>query len=198
MSVSACAVALVLLLDASGSIDGPSWDTQTGATADALVSGPVLRAVEAGGGVAVVAVGFSDEPDLMLPWSVLRGREDAEAFAAALRSAPRPPGAYTDIAGAIDAGLVALGQAPCAPERSVIDLSTDGKANPWMPAASEARDRAHAAGVTVNAIGVGGDEVPGWLRDNAVTPGGFVVESAAWADYARGIRRKIASEVASR
>ena len=59
------------------------------------------------------------------------------------------------------------------------------------------RNRAAEAGATGKAIGVG-DELEGWLRDNATTPGGFTVESADWSQYARSVARKIQSEVAAR
>ena len=49
--------------------------------------------------------------------------------------------------------------------------------------------------VEIAAVGVCGSDTH-YYRHGRI--GGFVVESAAWADYARGIRRKIGSEVAAR
>lgn len=195
-----CGIALVLLLDASASIHHPEWRLQVEATADAVATEPAVRRAAENGGLAVAAIGFTEDAAPMVGWTVLRAANDAQAFAAALRAAPRPKGSYTNIAGALDASVAAFASAPCAADRLVVDLSTDGVANPWFPDTAEARDRAAAAGATVNAIGVGGNEgsVPGWLRDNAATAGGFVVESADWAAFARGIKNKIGMELAAR
>lgn len=73
--------------------------------------------------------------------------------------------------------------------------------------ASDAPDSSPAAhcchpstvqGVRINVIGVGSDGAADWLRDNAVTPGGFVMQIDAWEGFAIAIRRKVSLEVAVR
>lgn len=190
-----CTAALVLLLDASGSITADDWIRQRDGTAEALSHPAITMLIEQGEGVAVTALAFDDETRTLLPWRILRSHRDAEGAAAALRQAPRGMPGGTDIGGAIEAGLAALAQSPCQADQDIIDLATDGEAP--AGAANAARDAAIVQGVQINAIAVGGDNPAEWLRANAITPGGFVME-AAWADFATIMRRKLAREVASR
>jgi hypothetical protein len=191
-----CTVALVLLLDASGSIAAPDWQAQLGGTADALEHPAVVRLIEAGEGVAVTAIAFDFNTRELLPWRVLRGERDAVAYAAQLRMADRGGAGGTDIAGALRAGLAALDAAPCGADEAVIDLATDGEAD--SVTTRQARDAAIVAGVRINAIGVGAESASGWLREHAITPGGFAIAVSGWGDFAAAMRRKLSLEVATR
>lgn len=192
--MSACALALVLLLDASASILPPEWGLQTEGHAAAFEDGAVLRAIANGDGVAVTALSFSDDAREMVGWRVLRGEADAARFAEALRVAPRGIPSGTDVGGALFVAIDRLATAPCAPDQQVIDLATDGEANPQR--AREARSRAEERGVRINAIGVGSSRAGDWLRANTVTPGGFVMEAPDWPSFAVAIRRKVTLELA--
>ena len=109
--------------------------------------------------------------------------------------------------------MLALDAAPCLAEQEVIDVASDGDADP-VPT-MRARDAAAARGVRVNAIGIGGLSGGGatvgqraggagggtpadWLRGNAVTLGGFSLDVRDWGDFARAMRRKLQMELASR
>ncbi|MEI6159410.1 MAG: DUF1194 domain-containing protein [Roseococcus sp.] len=59
--MSACALALVLLLDASASISPQEWQLQAEGHAAAFDDAAVLRAIARGPGVAVTALSFSDD-----------------------------------------------------------------------------------------------------------------------------------------
>lgn len=194
MSPAVCAAALVLLLDASGSIRPDEWRVQVEATAAGLEDPAVARIVERGPGVAAKAIAFSDGATTMVGWRHLRTAADARSFAAALRAAPRGPSAGTDIGAALEAALDSLDAAPCAAEQEVVDLSTDGEA-PAEPVHA-ARDRAAERGARINALGVGAPEAAEWLRANAVTPGGFALHAGRWEDYPAAIRRKLTLELA--
>jgi hypothetical protein len=190
-----CAVALVLLLDASGSINATEWRQQLDGTADALADPRVVRVIERGPGVAVTAIAFDTDTAEILPWRVARTGAEAAAVAAELRGAQRPLSGGTAIGAALDAARAALAEAPCAADELVVDLSTDGED---LPAETEAaRDRATAEGIRVNAIGVGRESAAEWLRAHAVTPGGFAL-SADWSGFAEAMVRKLVLEVASR
>lgn len=191
-----CAVALVLLLDASASILPGEWALQRDATAAAFEEEGVLRAIGRDGGVAVTALAFSDGVTPMLGWRHLRDAEDARAFAAALRAAPRGEVGGTDIGGALFAALRALEEAPCAAEQEVIDLATDGEA-PEAPVHA-ARAAAEARGVVINALGVGAPDAAEWLRTHAVTGTGFAMLAEDWARFPQAIRRKLTLELAAR
>ena len=194
--MSACALALVLLLDASASILPPEWWLQAEGHAAAFEDAAVNRAIARGEGVAVTALSFSDGAREMVAWRILRDETDAAGFAAALRLAPRGTPSGTDIGGAILAGIHRLDAAPCVADQQVIDLATDGEANGVRT--QEARGRAEARGVRINAIGVASSRAGEWLRENAVTTGGFVMEAPDWPSFAVAIRRKVTLELAAR
>lgn len=193
-----CAVALVLLLDSSASIDESQWRMQLDGTADALADPRVARIVERGPGLALAAIAFDTGTATLLPWRRARDAAGLREAAESLRGAERTLRGGTSLARALDAAREALAEAPCAAEMEVIDLSTDGEAP--MAETESARDAATAAGIRINAIGVAGHEqedAAGWLRAHAVTPGGFAM-AATWRGYAEAMVRKLVLEVASR
>ncbi len=195
---SACAVALVLLLDASGSVSAGDWRMQVQGTADGIADEAVTRIIERQGAVAMTAIAFSDMTVPMVPWRIMRNAAEATAFAQSLRQSPRPLYGGTRIGEAIEDAVLALDAAPCQAEQEVIDVASDGDADP-VPT-MRARDAAALRGVRVNAIGIG--RLPGgtpadWLRDNAVTMGGFSLEVGEWGDFARAMRRKLQMELAA-
>lgn len=192
--MSACALALVLLLDASASILPPEWQLQTQGHAAAFEDAAVNRAIARGEGVAVTALSFSDNAREMVAWRILRDETDAADFAAALRAAPRGLPSGTDVGGALLVAMDRLDATPCMADQRVIDLATDGEANPIR--AREARSRAEERGVRINAVGVGSSRAGDWLRENTVTSGGFVMEAPDWPSFAVAIRRKVTLELA--
>lgn len=187
-----CSLALVLLMDVSASILPAHWVAQRDHTAAALASEDVVRAIEREPPVAVTVIGFDSAARPVLGWRVLHHRQDALALAQELRAAERPGWGSTDIAAAIQASLDALDAAPCQVDRAVIDLSTDGEAEPVTTAA--ARDVAQLRGVTINAIGTDaeGEE---FLRRHAITADGFLL-IGSWDDYPALMRRKLVMELA--
>ncbi len=193
--MTACAVALVLLMDASGSVSAADFALQQEGHAAAFEAEQITRVIEREP-MAVQAFGFGDLAEAMTPWRVLSSRADAASFAAELRLAPRPWSGGTNIGRAIMAGVEAFNETPCAAEQRVIDLVTDGEAAETP--AQNARDQAELAGIKINALGVGNETAAAWLRDNAVTTGGFVMHAESWGDFARAVVRKVTLEVAGR
>lgn len=187
-----CTLALVLLMDVSASIKPPEWLAQRDYTAAAMMSEEVTRAIERDPPVAVKIMGFDSQARAVLGWRLLHNRMDAVALAAELRQVARPGWGSTDIAAAIHASLDALRAAPCAPDRAVIDLSTDGEAETITTAA--ARDVAQLQGVTINAIGTDA-AAEEFLRQHAITADGFLLVGS-WADYPALMRRKLVLELA--
>jgi Mg-chelatase subunit ChlD len=194
-----CALALVLLLDASGSVDARAWDMQVQAHADALADPAIGRAMQAGGLTAVSVVAFDTEARVMVPWRLVDLAQDARGVAREVAGIDRPGNGSTQTGAALAFALRHLWQAPCEPERQVVDIVTDGRGDDPARLA-QAREAAIAAEVRVNVLTV--ETYPGaaaadWAREHLVTPGGFVMEAAGWAEFAAALRRKIASEVAS-
>lgn len=188
-----CATALVLLLDASGSIQADQWRLQLEGTALAIEeNGHVMRRE---GGTAIMVVGFSDYAVPMVPWRVVASPEEALALANDLRAAPRFASGGTDMAQALRVAVSDLERAPCG-DALVIDVATDGEAN--GPATQVERDRAMRVGIRINGIVVGHEGGAAWMRQHAMTPDGFVIQAETWMEFAASMRRKLALEIASR
>src|SRR4051794_32317249 len=86
-------VALVLAVDASGSVDDDRFDLQKRGFAAALRSQRVLNAIRAGDhrAIAVLLVEWTGPPqqEVMVPWSYVSDEVSAGRAAAAIEAAPR-------------------------------------------------------------------------------------------------------------
>lgn len=193
-----CAVALILLMDVSASIDDANWQKQRDGTADALAHPTVQGIVEAlEGGITIQAMVFGGRAHVALPWRVARTSLDLDAFATDMKALQRRTEMATNTGHAIETALDQMAQTPCTPAKKVIDLSTDGIDDKTTMEA--ARDKAQARGITVNAIGVGAyHNLETFLRDSTITEDGFAIISEAWDDFARAILRKIRTEIAAK
>jgi hypothetical protein len=194
-----CALALVLLLDSSGSVDGRAWQMQVDAHADAFADDRIAATMTAQGLSAVVVVAYDDAPRVLVPWRLVDTPDDAAALAREIAGVRRPSNGATHTGRAVAFSLRLLEQAPCGAEREIIDLVTDGPGDDDARL-EDARDEATARGVKINVLAVDtyGARAADWARAVAVTPGGFVMEADGWQEVARALRRKIASEVARR
>jgi len=191
-----CAVALVLLMDASASINNAEWVKQRDGTAEAFSHPAIQRTIEhLDGGIAVKVMAFGAKAEVVVPWHMVRSEKDAENLVGKIKNVQHHSQMATNIGKAINAASDQFATAPCTPERKVIDISTDGIDSTEPTQA--ARDRAQNAQITVNAIGVGtNNEIETFLRDHTITEDGFAVISEGWTDFARAIRRKIVREIA--
>ena len=102
---------LVLLADASGSIDQAEIRLQREGYAQALMSEEIQSAIAQGvdGRIAVTYVewGTAMAQDVVVPWTVIDGPASAAHFAQALRAAPRRAFGRNAIGSAIAKGQVA-------------------------------------------------------------------------------------------
>jgi hypothetical protein len=194
-----CGLALVLLLDASGSVPTAAWQAQVEAHADALADPAIGHAMAQQGITAVAVVGFSDAPSVLVPWRLVDTQADAAGIAREVMAVRRPGDGSTYTAAALYFALDYLGRAPCEGERRVIDLVTDGEPddNARIP---EIRDALIEADVRINVLAVNTYGAPAaeWAREQVVTPGGFVMEADTWQEVAWALRRKLTAEVAQR
>lgn len=193
-----CALALVLLLDVSGSVSETAYRLQRDATAAALRDPAVVAAIVSQAPVAVTALQFGSGAWVAVPWRTIADQVDAQQFAASVATMERRDHhGGTHVGDAIASALVAFDAAPCAAERMVVDISGDGRSNGGVPLAgpmAEAVER----GVTINALPIVTDAEPGvaeWFRENAITPDGRVFP-ATWEGFALAIRAKLLTEVA--
>ena len=202
---------LVLLADASGSIDKVENRLQRQGYADALVDEQVLWAIEHGGELGRIAVIFVEwagarSQDVVVDWTVIEDKSDAEAFAGRLMAAPRRADGTNAIGAAILQGLALIEGNAFEGWRKVIDLSGDSIWNPRPPTIATARDVAVGQGVVVNGLAIlckdcsgrpGVGDLEADFRDQLIGgPGAFVVTADGRDAFAPAVRRKLILEIA--
>lgn len=168
----------------------------------ALSDPAVIAAIAAGpaGRIAVTVVQWSGatQQAVMVPWRIIAGARDAHDVAHAIANTPRMVRpAATSMRAMIDLGVSLLARAPFTARRSVIDVAADGLNNAGG-AVTLARDRALAAGVTVNGLAILTEyaSLPTYFRQFVITgPDAFVEEATSFSDYRRAIRRKLLREI---
>jgi hypothetical protein len=197
-------VALVLAVDVSGSVTDERFKLQREGIARALESNTFAAAVMDGvhQTIEIAVVEWAEEQEAVVPWTVIRRREDLAQVASALRRAERSwVHTMTDPAGGIIAATMLFGSAPLPADRRVIDVSGDGAQNTGKIKAAEARDRAIAGDITINGLPItSGDEpnVDEWYRVNIV--GGqdaFLVVANGFDAFAEAFQQKLVREVAA-
>ena len=203
---------LVLLADATGSIDSAEIRFQRQGYARALTHPAVLNAIAQGllQRIAVTYVEWADEfsQDVVVPWTMIDGPESAARFAAALSGAPRRAFGRNAIGAALARGQALIAENDISGLRRVIDLSADS-ANNWSGIAIEtARDAAVAAGITINGLAVlcresacGGRPVTYDLEAAFAEkiiggPRSFVVTADGRDSFAEAVRQKLILEIA--
>jgi hypothetical protein len=202
---------LVLAVDVSLSIDVAEAELQREGYIQAFRDAEVIRAIQSGilGRIAVTYVEWAGphQRRVVVGWTTVDGSETAEAFASALELSAPGSARRTSISGAIDYALPLFAGNGFEGSRRVVDVSGDGPNNAGSLVAG-ARDRAVAAGVTVNGLPILDDSggmyswysIPNldlYYRDCVIGgPGAFMVVAEDFRDFARAVRRKLILEIA--
>lgn len=203
---------LVLLSDASGSIDQAEIAFQREGYAAAITDAEVLNAMTGGwyGKVAITFVEWGDfmHQDVVVPWTVIGGEEDAQAFASALRAAPRRAFGSNAIGNALQVGYDLIEGNNIRGLRRVIDFSGDSAYNFNGLAIEPVRQQIIAAGITINGLAIlcrasecSGRPVSYNLEqayEDTITggPGSFVVKADSRETFAAAVKRKLILEIA--
>jgi len=196
-------VALVLAVDASGSVDMYRFDLQKRGYAAAFRHPKVLAAIRSGISQAIaVTMHQWTGPRLqvhVVPWMVIKDAESAGALAAAIEKAPRRLfSGGTSISGAIDYSRLLLAQSPYTATRRIIDVSGDGANNIGRPARI-ARDEAVKDGITINGLPILSVEpdLDTFYFDNVIGgPGAVMVPAENYESFAEAILKKLIMEIA--
>jgi len=193
----ACAAALVLAMDVSGSVDRGEYLLQVEGLAAALAD-PALREVLVQDQVALAVVQWSSvgQQALVLPWQRMLSMRAVDDFAARVRTMPRAfPGSDTAVGEALSFALAQFAAVPDC-RRRIVDMSGDGDENVGHTT-PRARTAAIAAGVEVNGLAIEsmGLSISNFYRRWVITPGGFVETAQGHLDYARAIRSKMLREL---
>jgi hypothetical protein len=204
----------VLAADVSRSVDERKCRLQREGYANALTDPRVLRAMSAGpkARIALAFVEWASDGDqaVVVDWTPVGTREEAEGVAKRVREAPRAFMGRTSISTGIDAGLALLERSPFQAPRRVIDVSGDGTHNSGRPV-TVARDEAVEKGVTINGLVIL-SEVPlptnpkhthpeggltAWYENHVIGgPGAFVVEAKGFEAFGQSLISKLIKEIA--
>lgn len=209
-NVAAVDLALVLAVDASGSIDPAEFQLQKEGIAASITNEEVLAAIRSGRhdriAIALVEWGSPGSPAIVVDWMLVDGEASARDFASAVLAAPRSAQSYNALGDAMQLAIALIEACPCAPTRRVIDISGDNPDNRSQIPSPIARDAAVASGITVNALAILNDGLLGssgrpflvevYERSVIGGMGAFVMAANSRADFARALRQKMILEIA--
>ncbi|HVO03190.1 MAG TPA: DUF1194 domain-containing protein [Candidatus Cybelea sp.] len=205
-------LALVLVADASGSMDDKEFALQREGIAGAISDPDVLAAIKGGkyGRIAVTLVewGTPGAPVQVVGWHLIGGEERQRDFAWDVTRAPRAPQSWNALGDGMELGIQLIESCPCRPARKVIDVSGDNPDSRSQTPSAAARDQAVKAGMTVNGLAILNDDRKGpsgqpWLveiyqQEVIGGPSAFVIPAQTRADFDRALRQKLIQEIASR
>ena len=202
---------LVLLADATGSIDPGEIRLQRSGYAEAMQDPAVLAAIADGahGRIAVTYVEWAaaQSQDVVVDWMLIGSAADAADFAQRLMAAPRRAYGRNAIGAALLKGKELIETNAHEGFRKVIDFSGDS-ANNWNgPSISEARAAVLEAGIVINGLAVlcrscatgrsvDYDLEAAFFERIIGGPGSFVVTADGDAAFADAVRRKLIMEIA--
>ncbi|MBA8913222.1 hypothetical protein HNR51_002305 [Methylorubrum thiocyanatum] len=149
------AVALVVSVDVSQSVDDSRFRLQMEGIAEALEDPGVIAAMTGHpGGTLFAMVTWADRAGLALGWRRIATRADALATAAQVRATPRQSGEFTCLGQMFRTVTASVIPAlPVPAERIVVDVSGDGIDNCTDPDDLEAeRTALLATGATINGL----------------------------------------------
>lgn len=202
---------LALAVDVSRSVDATEARLQREGYIQAFRDPEVIRAIK-GGMLGRIAVGYYEwagfgHAKIVVGWTVIGDEKSALAFAAALHGTLPNSARRTSISEAIAFAVPWFANNGFEGTRRVVDISGDGPNN-WGDLVTTARDRAVAAGITINGLPILNDrsniysrnnipELDLYYRDCVIGgPGAFIVVAKNFADFARAVRRKLILEIA--
>jgi hypothetical protein len=185
---------LVLLVDASASIDAEEYRLQHDAYVNVLQD-PGINALLEGAKVAIVE--FATAPEVVVEWTG-DAKRAALAYAGHARQLDGPgPASTTGIARALGRALDMLEDKA---GRRVIDISGDGPDNvDWITAVWSQRDRAREMHVEINGLAIPTAEEPTidvYYAEHVIT--GFLEISREHHDFERALLMKMHIEIAGR
>lgn len=203
-------VELILAVDVSLSMSPEELAIQRDGYAAALTHEQVIRAIEDGihGKIALVYVEWAGQSvqRVVVPWTLVGGRAEAEAVAERLSLLPPNGARRTSIAGMLNFAGDLFAENEYRGLKRVVDVSGDGPNNQG-PLVAEARDRLVSQGVTINGLPLmtsGGfssvydlDNLDIYYQNCVVGgPGSFVIPVNDWSQFPEAVRRKLVLELA--
>lgn len=203
-------VELVLAVDVSLSMSPDELEIQRRGYATALTDEAVLRAIADGihGKIAITYVEWAgtNSQVVVVPWTLVANRADAEHVVARLTARPPNSARRTSISAALEFGADLFAESGFDGTKRVIDISGDGPNNQGAPVPL-VRDAVIKQGIVINGLPLmtnGGMETSYDIRDldqyyrDCVIggPGAFMIPVNGWEQFPEAVRRKLVLELA--
>lgn len=203
-------VELVLAVDVSLSMSPGELEIQRRGYAEALTHDTVLQAIADGshGKIAITYVEWagSTMQRVVVPWTVISSRADAERVVDQISARPPSSARRTSISAALDFSGDLFAESEFEGARRVIDISGDGANNQGGPV-EEARNRIAEQGITINGLPLmtrGGftsvfdtAELDRYYANCVIGgPGAFMIPVNDWPQFPEAVRRKLVLELA--
>ncbi|MEM8536223.1 MAG: DUF1194 domain-containing protein [Pseudomonadota bacterium] len=196
---------LVLLADASGSIDADELLFQRQSYAAAITDPAVVSAIQNTlyGSIAVTYVEWAATQATVVDWTIIADMDSARSFAEALIGPPRQASGRNAIGAALLYGMEQIESNDIRGFRRVIDFSGDTMANSFGPPITVARDQVIANNITINALPIlrneafAGFDLPAAYEANIIGgPSAFVMPARSGPEFTDAVRRKLILEIA--
>jgi hypothetical protein len=203
-------IELVLAVDVSLSMSPGELEIQRHGYAAALTHDTVLQAIADGahGKIAVTYVEWAGTTmqRVVVPWTVVATRADAERVVAQMSAQPPNSARRTSISAALEFAGDLFAESEFEGMKRVIDVSGDGANNQGGPVTA-VRDRLAAQGITINGLPLmthGGftsafdvPDLDRYYADCVIGgPGAFTVPVNDWPQFPEAVRRKLVLELA--
>ncbi len=196
---------LVLAIDASASVNRREYDLQMKGLAHAFESDEVHDAIASGRRKAILVIVIewsgADQQRVAVPWIRVSDAASAQRLADQINETPRGfRRGSTSISGAIDFAIHQLQSSPVPAERSVIDISGDGR-NTHGGIVDIARDRAVQAGIVINGLPILNEEPD--LNEHYQSSviggeGAFTVPARNYKAFGNAIVSKLVREISGK
>lgn len=205
-------VELVLAVDVSLSMSPAELAIQRDGYAAALTDSRVLDAIADGvhGRIAVTYFEWAGTTTqhVVVPWTIIASREDAERVARQLSAVPPNSARRTSISGALEFSVDLFAESQFRGTKRVIDISGDGPNNQGAPV-DLTRDAIVSRGIVINGLPLmtsGGysslydvTDLDRYYTDCVIGgPGSFMIPVNEWSQFPEAIRRKLVLELAGR
>lgn len=203
-------VELVLAVDVSLSMSPMELEIQRAGYAAALTDQRVIDAIQDGvhGRIALTYFEWAGEAvqKVVIPWTVIATREDAERVAGQLTANPPTSARRTSISGALGFAADLFAESGLQGVKRVIDVSGDGPNNNGPPV-TFVRDAVLQQGITINGLPLmtsGGfssvydiENLDLYYTSCVIGgPGAFMIPVNDWSQFPEAVRRKLVLELA--
>jgi len=203
-------VELVLAVDVSLSMSFEELKIQRDGYVAALTHDEVINAIRNGanGRIAVTYFEWAGDSSqyMVVPWTIIASREDAERVAQQITANPPNSARRTSISGGLRYAHDLFAESPVRSMKRVIDVSGDGPNNQGEYV-NLVRDEITANGITINGLPLMTDggmvsafdvaDLDKYYEGCVIGgPGAFVIPVNDWSQFPEAVRRKLVLEIA--